>query len=227
MQLKRKIVQIDENRCTGCGLCIINCAEHAIIIENGKAKVVSDNLCDGLGACLAACPEDALRIIEREADPFDEVEVHKRRDQLQWAKQASKGCAGQCPGSLPGLSVDMSSVLNWPVKLRLASPEAFKFFAGKDKTLVFTADCAPVVMNSFHSEYGRGNLVFTACPKFEDAGDLTRKLAAILQIAQINNCISLRMDVPCCGGLSKIKESAIKLVGRRLTLEDRIVSRQA
>ena len=128
----RKIVKIDEEKCNGCGLCIPNCAEGALRIVDGKAKLMSEKFCDGLGACLGHCPEDAITVIEREAEDFDEkaVEVYLRKKETQPKPQpvqftgcpSSKAMHFKVPESdieaTPAAS-SVSMLSHWPVQLKL------------------------------------------------------------------------------------------------------------
>ena len=212
MKIKRKIIQIDEERCNGCGNCIINCAEGALAIVDGKAKVISDSLCDGLGACLGECPEDALRIVEREADAFDEaaVEAHLTRgEHADPAPTLACGCpsaqlqtfAPRAPVKRPsphGAGTSPSALSHWPVQIRLIPPDA-PFLKGAD--LLVVADCVPVAFPSLHRDFLEGRTVMLGCPKFDDGQAYIDKFAAIFKTAGIRSITTVVMEVPCCSGL--------------------------
>ncbi len=224
----RNIIEIDEERCNGCGNCVADCAEGAIAIVDGKAKVVSDSYCDGLGACIGNCPADALRIVRREAPPFDEaaamshVAAQKGTEQAQAARgNAATGMRplhGGCPG---GAAFHEAGAAPWPVKLRLVSPDS-PFLRGAD--LLLAADCAAPVAGHFQ-QYARGRVVLIGCPKFEEGGLLAPKLAEIFRRARPKSCTVVRMEVPCCGGLVQAVRAAYAQSGASFPLEERILSR--
>jgi Pyruvate/2-oxoacid:ferredoxin oxidoreductase delta subunit len=198
--MKRKIVNIDENRCNGCGACIPKCAEGALQIVNGKAKLVKDTYCDGLGACLGQCPQDAITVTEREADAFSEVEVH------EYLK--SKG-AQKAVSTLPEKP-------QWPVKLDLVPPKA-PFFENAD--ILLAADCAPVALKSFHNLMA-GKRVIIGCPKFNDARAYAAKLTEILKQNSISSVTVVHMEVPCCTGLKWAVNKAIEGSGRYVPVKE-------
>jgi len=225
----RKIVQIDEERCTGCGLCIPNCAEGALRIIDGKAKLLSDRFCDGLGACLGHCPEDAIRVIEREAEEFDEHEVesylrkgHGNEPLLPPAPQLST-----CPSSRPiklqplkegnasAPSTATSTLSQWPVQWRLV-PITAPYFENADLLLV--ADCVPFAYGGFHREFLKEKAVVVGCPKLDDVESYREKLAQILKGNSIRSVTILFMEVPCCFGLVKMTEDAMAAAGKRIPL---------
>ncbi len=192
--MNRKVVHIDENLCNGCGLCVPNCAEGAIQVIDGKARLVADNLCDGLGACLSECPQGAITIEVREANAFDEKVVEKHLKRI-----------GRQPGDV------RSELIHWPVKLQLVPPTA-PFFHGKD--LVVAADCAPVAYGDFHRRFLKGNAVVIQCPKFGAQDFVLEKLAGIFAGGGITGVTVVRMEVPCCGGLSWAVQKALEASGR-------------
>jgi Pyruvate/2-oxoacid:ferredoxin oxidoreductase delta subunit len=222
----RNIVKIDESKCTGCGLCATACAEGAIRIINGKAKLVSETYCDGLGACLGHCPEDAITIEQREAAEFDEAATKVHIAQSQAPKAVP---AFVCPGmaahqlreSPPEPASDTGPVASqlghWPVQLTLVSPSA-PYFANADLLLV--ADCVPFAMGDFHSRFLRGHSVAVGCPKLDDAGAYVAKLADILRLNTLRSLTVIHMEVPCCSGLTRIAREAIALAGRPMGFED-------
>ncbi len=241
MKVTRKIIQIDEERCDGCGNCVISCAEGALIIVDGKAKVISDNLCDGLGACMGECPQDALHIVEREAEEFDEEAVEKHLESQNAAVEEDKtlpcGCpstqiqsfapAGNCqsanvPRTQPAGSVQ-SALSHWPVQIRLIPPNA-PFLKGAD--LLVVADCVPVAFPTLHQDFLAGNVVMVGCPKFDDAQDYIDRFAEIFKTAGVNSVTTVVMEVPCCSGLPTIvkkgmEKAGVKVPAKQLTISTR------
>ncbi|NLX95001.1 MAG: 4Fe-4S binding protein [Rhodopirellula sp.] len=232
----RKIVHIDEEKCDGCGLCVPSCAEGAIQIVGGKARLVSDVYCDGLGACLGHCPQDAISMEDREADEFDEQAAHGHVRRLQSARQPQ--LLGGCPGTavqnllnvLPtsrpaptrkSAEPSTSALGNWPVQLHLVPPHA-PFLRGADLLLV--ADCVPVACADFHQRFLKGKPVVIGCPKLDDGRAYVEKLAAILAQAAIRSLTVVHMEVPCCTGLVRIAEAAIAQAGSNVPLHDATIS---
>lgn len=203
MKILRKIIHIDEEKCNGCGQCILSCAEGAIVLRDGKAKVIGDMYCDGLGACMGSCPTDALTIIEREADPFNEEAVEALLASQQ--KQAG-GCIGSAQFSFaPATSRGISASANddftphWPVKLRLTNPQAPYL---QNAHLYLVADCAAFAAINFHGLLTDGpTALLTFCPKFESEESIMTKLTEIFATGHIRACTTIRMEVPCCNGL--------------------------
>lgn len=224
MKILRNIVEIDEERCNGCGQCVRDCAEGAIAIVDGKAKVLADFLCDGLGACLGGCPQDALHIVQREAEAFDEQavlkhmdanaahHVHDPRDPFAPQGQLECGCSSSHARVLEGPALTGLSAVapaatvnrHWPVKLRLVPPTA-PFLRGAH--IVIAADCAATASPLFH-HWAAGKVVLIACPKFEDSQAIVRKLTDIIAQSAPASLTVLRMEVPCCKGLMGMCEQA-------------------
>ncbi len=222
----RNVVRIDEAKCTGCGLCATACAEGAIKIINGKAKLVSDTYCDGLGACLGHCPEDAITIEQREAADFDEeaVKAHLGHGAGKAAEPlfACPGLAMHQFESKPESPQEVPSQLGqWPVQLKLVSPMA-PYFANSDLLLV--ADCVPFAMGDFHQRFLKDRSVAVGCPKLDDAGFYIEKLAQILQSNDLRSLTVVHMEVPCCSGLTRVAREAIALSGRAMSFEDVTIS---
>ena len=230
----RKIVKIDEDKCDGCGQCIVNCPEGALQIIDGKARVVKESYCDGLGACLGTCPLDAITIEEREADPFDEEAVNKHMAEAEKDKQAAllPTIGGGCPGSAvrqmeassaaAAVSTGMPSRLgHWPVQLALVPPGA-PFLQNAD--LLLAADCVPFAMADFHERFLRGNAVVVGCPKLDDVQGYVVKLTEILQQSSVHSLTIIHMEVPCCSGLSYIAKMAIEASGRNIPAKEATVS---
>ncbi|MFH0859846.1 MAG: 4Fe-4S binding protein [Candidatus Altiarchaeota archaeon] len=267
--MKRKIIEIDERKCTGCGLCIPNCPEGALQIIDGKARLVSDLFCDGLGACIGHCPEGAIEVIEREAEPYDERKVmanivkqgentikahleHLRgHNETGYLKQAldylkekgienplKKGPAHEhqefkgCPGSRtidmrgdrPKAQSDVelqSELGQWPVQFHLVPVNA-PYFDNAD--LLVAADCVPFAYADFHREFLRGKALLIGCPKLDDAQFYTEKLTQILKGNNIKSISVVNMEVPCCFGLQRLVEEAIKASGKVIPFRQTIIS---
>jgi len=218
----RKIVEIDEEKCNGCGLCIPNCAEGAMQIVDGKARLVSDVYCDGLGACLGHCPQDALKLIEREAVPFDEEEVHKH---LASTNQGVHACPSVAPLTLGAESqtqpVERKSELrHWPVQLRLVPPVAPRF---ENADLLVVADCVPVAHPDFHGALLPGKAVVMGCPKLDDIAYYGEKLKEILAGNDVRSVTIATMEVPCCSGLSRVVDWAVEASGKAIPVRKHIV----
>jgi len=226
----RKIVQIDEEKCTGCGLCIPNCAEGALQIINGKAKLVSDKFCDGLGACLGHCPEDAIAVIERDAEEFDEkaVETHLLKtteSQPPAASQPIPAFTG-CPSSRamqfkaseraeepdPGQPC-RSMLSHWPVQLKLVPINA-PYFQGAD--LLVAADCAAFAYPDFHRDFLKGRAVVVGCPKLDDIEYYRKKLTELFKANPIKSVTVAFIEVPCCMGLVRAVEDALSTAGKQI-----------
>ena len=228
----RNIVKIDEEKCNGCSDCVSACAEGAIEIIDGKAKLVSEIYCDGLGACLGHCPQDAITVEKRDAAQFDEkaTEAH-----LEAAKKQDEPLACGCPGTMAktlkkessctgDVQVSSRSELGqWPVQLKLVSPQA-PYFAGAELLLV--ADCAPFAMADFHSRFLKGKALAIGCPKLDDAQFYIEKLAEILKANKLKSLTVIHMEVPCCSGLTHIAKEAVAASGVGIAFEDVTVSLQ-
>jgi Pyruvate/2-oxoacid:ferredoxin oxidoreductase delta subunit len=225
-KVKRKIIKIDEEKCTGCGECVLSCAEGAIVIEDCKAKVIKDMFCDGLGACLGHCPEGALSIEEREADPFDEEaakeHVESTRNQPLQACSSSRPMMFM-PTEAPTVSGDNPSQLrNWPIQLHLA-PEVTPAY--KNASLLIAADCTGFSLGNVQRDFIAGRIAIIGCPKLDDVQVYIEKLARIFKNNQIKDITLIRMEVPCCGGLQRIVHEALRLSGKQLPLQEFIVER--
>jgi len=227
---KRKIVRIDEEKCNGCGLCIPNCAEGALQIVEGKAKLVTDKFCDGLGACLGHCPQDAITIIEREAEGFDEKAAehylhHKKEAEKTKVEPLFAGCPSSRamqfkPSKSPattGPSVRAVSELSqWPVQLKLVPVNA-PYFQGAD--LLVVADCVPLAYANFHQDFLKGKAVVVGCPKLDDVQLYREKLTEIFKTNPIRSITVPFMEVPCCFGLVKAIEDALKASEKTVPLK--------
>jgi ferredoxin len=229
--MKRNIVRIDENKCNGCGLCIPNCAEGALQIIDGKARLVQDKLCDGLGACLGHCPQDALIIEVRDADEFDEEAVHIHLETQKAQEEVHHeplGCG--CPGTMArsmtqkkvaavpveAVGETHSELTQWPVQLKLINPAASYF---KDADLLVAADCVPFAYADFHKNLLRGRAVAIGCPKLDEGMAYVEKLAELIRINELKSITVAHMEVPCCSGLISIVREAVKRSGRQVPVE--------
>ena len=232
----RKIVKIDEEKCTGCGLCIPNCAEGALQIVDGKAKLMSDKFCDGLGACLGHCPEDAITVFEREAEEFDEkaVETHLHKEKglesvSQPQPEPQPAPFTGCPSSramhfkIPETQTEtvsntpsVSMLSQWPVQLKLVPINAPYF---QDADLLIAADCVPFAYPNFHQDFLKGKAVVVGCPKLDDIQYYKEKLTGIFKTNSIKSVTVPYMEVPCCFGLVKATEEAIAASGKNIPLK--------
>ncbi len=242
----RKIIKIDEELCNGCGKCALACAEGALKIIDGKAKVISEVFCDGLGACMGECPQGALTIEERDAPKFDEeaVEKHLETEKLKeedhlarTLKHTSLGTQHashcSCPSSTTMVfekkweetetGEDIPSALRqWPTKLTLVSPEAPYF---NNKELIVVSDCSPIAYGDFHRKIMKGKPIVTVCPMLGLGQEELEKLEAILKNNPIESLNLVLMEVPCCQKIKFFLEPIVASLGRPIDVEETIVSR--
>lgn len=241
MKIMRKIIEIDEELCNGCGECVTDCAEGSLQIIDGKAKLVSDNLCDGLGACLGSCPTGALKIIERKAEDFDEEAVEeflanqKKTGETQAAKPSGcpsaqlKTFAPQTPCQTANKPLQMaagggtSSLTHWPVQIRLV-PATAPFLQGAD--LLVAADCSAVSAPNFQLDFLQGKVVMMGCPKFDDAEMYIQRFSEIIANCNLNSLTILIMEVPCCSSMNGIIKKAIERAGKSVPVEQITISTQ-
>lgn len=214
----RKIIQIDENKCNGCGLCVSACHEGAIGLVNGKAKLLRDDYCDGLGNCLPVCPTGAITFEEREALAFNEAAVSQK------AQTPHQGCPGSMaktikrendPINETGTIVPESQLKQWPIQIKLVAPNA-RFFNNAD--LLIAADCTAFSYGNFHNEFMKDKVTIIGCPKLDD-GDYSEKLAAIFKMNTIHSITVLRMEVPCCGGIVYAVTNALEMINKDIPLK--------
>jgi ferredoxin len=225
--MKRNIIEIDEAKCNGCGDCVTSCAESALQIINGKAKLVKDIYCDGLGACIGTCPTGALTITQRDAEAFDEQAVH-RHVHAPKKKETPCGCPGsavmefgcQTTNSGKKVSTEQSELTNWPVQLMLVPVNA-PYFNNAD--LLIAADCTAFSVAGFHSTFIQGKKLIIACPKLDDADHYVEKLTEIFGKNEIKSVSVARMEVPCCGGLTQLVQKAIKQSGKNVPYNETII----
>ena len=224
----RKIVKIDEEKCNGCGACVPACAEGALQIVDGKAKLISEAYCDGLGACLGECPQGAIIIEVRTAEEFDEKAV-KHHLEAEESVTAELPCG--CPSATvtqferqestrmtPRKTISKQSMLShWPVQLALVPPSA-PFLQGAK--LVLAADCVPFAYAGFHQDFLSGRTLLVACPKLDDFEVHQRKLTDILRESKVKSLTVVHMEVPCCSGLVHMTRQAIRLSGKDIPLKE-------
>ena len=244
MGTKRRIIEIDDQKCDGCGQCVSACHEGAIALVDGKARLVSETFCDGLGACIGECPQGAINILEREADDFDAEAVarHLAAPAIEPVHRrfASQGCPGSAlrtfaagaaavkPGAVgasaavPEAAVDAASsqLGHWPVQLMLVPPQA-PFLRNAD--LLVCADCVPFTVPDFHVRYLAGRAVLVGCPTLDDLGHYAERLAQVMQVARPQRLTVLRMEVPCCRGLSEVAVRAAEQPGLRFPVEEHVI----
>ena len=243
MKTTRKIIQINEELCDGCGQCVPSCTEGAIQVIDGKAKLVMDKYCDGLGACLGECPQGALTIIEREADDFDEEAVEaylkteekvvKNQELLNIQPVQACGCpssqiqsfgipsSGEKVKGIEKRPGKVSELGHWPIQIRLVPANA-PFL--KKAHLLITADCTAVAYPNLHQDFLQGKVVMMGCPKFDPQNEYIQKFEDIFRTADIKSITVLAMEVPCCQGLPFIVEKGLQLSGKHIPVEKVIIS---
>jgi len=245
----REVIEIDEKLCDGCGDCVTACAEGAIAIIDGKAKLISDVYCDGLGACLGHCPQGALKVIHREADAFDESAVEEHLTKFNKGGVGSgpvpvMGVVGQspmagggCPGSRPQMmapaaapeigptdSGPASQLRHWPIQLHLVPPTA-PFFQKQD--VLLAADCVAFSIGDFHQKFLAGSSLAIACPKLDANQEIyLQKLVAMIDEAEIKSLRVMVMEVPCCGGLVHLVREALQRSHREVPVDCLVVGTQ-
>ena len=240
----RKIVKIDEEKCTGCGLCASACHENAIVMENEKAHLLRDDFCDGFGDCLPACPAGAITIEERESAEYNPAAVEMRKqilDQQASGAPMAHPHAGGCPGSAmhtfnrtqnPAHTSESenetaektavrSELMQWPVQIKLLPVQA-PFY--ENANLLIAADCTAYAYAAFHRDFIKNHITLVGCPKL-DEGDYTEKLTAIISQNNIKSLTIVRMEVPCCGGLERAATEALKASGKFIPWRVVVISR--
>jgi ferredoxin len=225
MKIKRKIIEIDEELCDGCGNCVPSCAEGALKVVDGKAKLVSEVYCDGLGACLGECPTGALKLTEREAEEFDEEAVEefldsKDREETREDLPMARGCPSTQIRSFES-TPSQSRLSHWPVQIRLVPPKA-PFL--KEADLLVAADCTPVAYPHFHRDFLAGKVVMMGCPKFDDVQEYVDRFTEIFKEADIKRVTVLDMEVPCCSALPTIVKKAMEAAGKKVPMEEIVIS---
>ena len=227
VKVLRKIIQIDEEKCNGCGACIESCAEGALALVDGKARLVKEKYCDGLAACLKECPQGALTIVEREAEDFDEeAALEYQREKEKAAGNIPCGCPGTSvqqlekpevkPGT-PQSSPQESMLLHWPVQLALV-PAGAVFLEQAD--IVLIADCVPFAYPDLHRDFLKSRSVMVACPKLDNAEAHLAKLTDIFRKSNIKSLTIVHMEVPCCSGLTYLAKKAIAASGKEVPVKE-------
>ncbi len=212
--MKRKIIQIDEEKCNGCGLCVHACHEGAIGMVEGKAKLLREDYCDGLGDCLPACPVGAIQFVEREAKAYDAAAVQAQNLPCGCPSTTSKSIERKqtvvAPAD-PKMDPKAESQLRqWPVQIRLV-PISAPYFHGAD--LLIAADCTAFAYADFHNRFMKNRITLVGCPKLDDV-DYAEKLTQILRNNEIQSLTVVRMEVPCCGGLTQAVKRALQDSGK-------------
>ena len=222
--MKRRIIEIHQEKCNGCGLCVEACHEGAIALVDGVAKLMRDDYCDGLGDCLPNCPTGAISFVEKETVPYDAEAVKRHMEK----RHNNGGCPGARARSVqpeqtdaPAVSV-RSRLQNWPVQIKLAAPNA-PYFQGCD--LLIAADCTAYACAGFHERFIQNRVTVIGCPKLDNI-DYSVKLAAILQHNDIRSITVVRMEVPCCGGLEHAVRTALQNCGKLIPWQVHTVSVQ-
>jgi Fe-S-cluster-containing hydrogenase component 2 len=208
MVVMRKIVNIDEELCNGCGNCILNCAEGALQLVDGKAKILKDVYCDGLGACLGHCPQDAITIIEREALEYNDEAVHEH---LSKSGEASK----------IKTKAEKPHLTQWPIQLNLVPVKAAFY---DDADLLVEADCVSAAHPKLHAALSSGKTLVIGCPKFDDAEAYARKLTAILEANNIKSVTIAHMEVPCCSSLKRITSQAAHEANKQIPIKCHVIT---
>ena len=223
--MKRRIIEIDQDKCNGCGACAAACHEGAIAMVDGKAKLMRDDYCDGLGDCLPACPTGAISFVEREAAAYDENAVmeNKRKKMQEKMKKEGMtlpcGCPGtqskkiehaECTDTEASSAKVVSRLSQWPVQIKLVPVNAPYFDGAK---LLIAADCTAYAYAAFHERFIKGHITLVGCPKL-DSVDYSEKLTDIIRNNDIKSVTVVRMEVPCCGGLEHAAKTALQQSGK-------------
>ena len=221
VKMIRRIIQIDREKCNGCGACAEACHEGAIAMVDGKAELMRDDYCDGLGDCLPACPTGAITFVEREAAAYDEQAVMENKQKKMRKEGMTLPCG--CPGSQSRqikraedphagaqCAVQESRLSQWPVQIKLVPVNAPYFDGAK---LFIAADCTAYAYAAFHERFMRGHITLVGCPKL-DSVDYAEKLTEIIRENDVKSVTVVRMEVPCCGGLERAAVTALKNSGK-------------
>lgn len=223
--MKRRIIEIDRDKCNGCGACAATCHEGAIAMVDGKAQLMRDDYCDGLGDCLPACPTGAITFVEREAAAYDEKAVMENKQKKMQEKMKKEGmtlpcgCPGsrsrriehaECNASEPRGAEPVSRLSQWPVQIKLVPVNAPYFDGAR---LLIAADCTAYAYAAFHERFIKGHITLVGCPKL-DGVDYSEKLTEIIRNNDIKSVTVVRMEVPCCGGLEHAAKTALQRSGK-------------
>lgn len=218
--IKRRMIEIDQNKCNGCGLCVDACHEGAIILKDGKAVLQRDDYCDGLGDCLPSCPMKAISFVVREALPYDEEAV---KEQMKLKQQLHHGCPGQVSQSIPVVNSEEREMTtsaqpmlhNWPVQIKLAPIQAPIY---RQAHLLIAADCSAYAYATFHQDFMKHHVTLIGCPKLDQV-QYQEKLGEILRVNEIQSVHVIRMEVPCCKGITLAVQNAVTLSGKPIPLQ--------
>ena len=218
--MKRRIIEIDENKCNGCGACAAACHEGAIAMVDGKARLMRDDYCDGLGDCLPTCPTGAITFVEREAAAYDEQAVMENKQRKMQNEGITLPCG--CPGQSRNIqrqeahtvetpqAQQTSHLSQWPVQIKLVPVNAPYFDGAR---LLIAADCTAYAYAAFHERFIKGHITLVGCPKLDDV-DYSEKLTQIIRENDIKSVTVVRMEVPCCGGLELAAKKALQQSGK-------------
>ncbi|MBP1749932.1 MAG: hypothetical protein H6Q52_2471 [Deltaproteobacteria bacterium] len=248
---KRKIVCIDEEKCNGCGQCLLACAEGAIELKGDKARLVAEKYCDGLAACLGTCPQDAISIIEREADVFDPEAVEEYLSRKKTSSPEMECSNGTAPSSLdralprgcPSANIEMfgkpsasagesgdapltphkTELTHWPVQIKLIPPTA-PFLKNAD--ILVASDCVPAAYPAFHEDLLKGKALMIGCPKFDDTEEYIARFTAIFAAANIKSITIAIMEVPCCSKMPAIVRAALQRSGKQIPVKSVVINRR-
>ena len=232
--MKRRIIEIDRDKCNGCGACADACHEGAIAMVDGKAQLMRDDYCDGLGDCLPTCPTGAIAFVEREAVAYDEKAAMENKQKRMREKMKKEGMTLPCgcPGTQSRrieraehteteLSREsVSRLLQWPVQIKLVPVNAPYFDGAK---LLIAADCTAYAYAAFHERFIKGHITLVGCPKL-DGADYSEKLTEIIRNNDIKSVTVVRMEVPCCGGLEQAVKTALQQSGKFIPWQIVIIS---
>ena len=223
-KLERSIVKIDEEKCNGCGLCVPSCAEGALQIIDGKARLISEIYCDGLGACLGECPQGAITIEQRTAEEYDEEATKVHLEEMTREEEPAIGCASANVAKFVDSGTDSTEMISrrsllghWPVQLTLVPPNA-PFL--QDADLVIAADCVPFAYPGFHQDFLKDHALVVACPKLDDFQAHLAKLTEVLKQSSVKSLKVVHMEVPCCSGLVHMAKQALKQSGKDIPMEE-------
>lgn len=208
--MRRRIIEIDEDKCNGCGACAKACHEGAIGMVNGKAKLLRDDYCDGLGDCLPTCPTAAIRFVEREAAPYDASAVSQNKQQKRTCPGSHAHAIERAATATETSAIPQSQLRQWPVQIKLAPVQAPYFNEAK---LLIAADCSAYAYANFHQKFIKGHITLVGCPKL-DGVDYAEKLSEIIKNNTIKAVTIVRMEVPCCGSLENAAKRALQESGK-------------
>ena len=204
----RRVSQIAEEKCNGCGICVTACHEGAIGMVDGKARLMRDDYCDGLGDCLPNCPTGAISFIEREAAAYDEAAVKANMER----KETHKAAGREAFQEEVSRETVQSQLQQWPCQIKLVPVNAPYF---EDAKLLIAADCTAYAYANVHEEFMKGKITLIGCPKLDQI-DYSEKLTQIIAENNIKSVTVLRLEVPCCGGLENAAVKALKNSGKFL-----------